>query len=140
MAYFGWQIVFVPTGFLIPGHLKPRPLQARRNRKTISYAGILLVIEIPGLAVGRGNERGGLAKIRADGRSRLRIRPQQAGRPADPDSLAGSPVEGGITLVLEDGIVIIAFLADDYVDGCHVPREKLTGRLREGPQVFRGGK
>ena len=75
MADFRWEVVFVPLGLLVACNLEPRALQAGGHRKAIGYSGILLVIEIPGLAIGRGDQRRGLAKAGTDGWPRLGVRP-----------------------------------------------------------------
>ena len=100
MANSRREVVFVPTGLLASGGLEPGALQAGGHRKTIGHSGILLVVEIPGLAIGRGNEGRGFTKVRADGWSRLGIWSQQAGRSADPDGFARSPLQRRIALIL----------------------------------------
>ena len=100
MANSRREVVFVPTGLLASGGLEPGALQAGGHRKTIGHSGILLVVEIPGLAIGRGDEGRGFTKVRADGWPRLGIWSQQAGRSADPDGFAGSPLQRRIALIL----------------------------------------
>src|ERR1043165_2547389 len=73
VANFRRKIIFVPRRLLVPRNLKPRPLKARRDRKPIRHAGILLIVKIPSLPVRRRNQCRRLAKIWTDRNSRLGI-------------------------------------------------------------------